>query len=164
MIKGTFSIKTAILWDNNVPNANTICIYKILNTQTGEFYIGQSSNVRHRMSEHFSRKGSSGSLLKANIKKYGYENFRCIILERCSKEMLTERETFLIKMLLPHLNISLTKKINLSICTNNQQKNHFARNGKASYKYCVKCRKPCANRDLFKGRSIKQFTLLDVIR
>ena len=71
-------------------------IYKTTNLINGKIYVGQDSfnNV-----EYF----GSGKIIKQAIEKYGKENFKKEILEKCSsREELDERETFWIQELKSH--------------------------------------------------------------
>ena len=68
-------------------------IYKTTNLINGKFYIGKDANNR----DYYL---GSGSILNKAIKKYGKENFKKEILEKCnSLEELCEREIFWIKEL-----------------------------------------------------------------
>lgn len=67
-------------------------IYRITNLLNDKVYIGQTQRtLKERMNEHF-----SGSLyIDRMIQKYGRENFKYEIIEKCSKlEELNEREMF----------------------------------------------------------------------
>lgn len=84
-------------------------IYKITNKITGDFYIGQSTNIKTRFSQHRSLNKTPKSELNKAIVKYGKENFTYEIVEMCSKEKLLEREAYYIKELQPTYNyIGLT--------------------------------------------------------
>ena len=62
-------------------------IYKITNTLNGRFYIGM-----HTGSEADGYLGS-GKRIRAEVKKYGKENFKKEILEVCSnRKSLEQRE------------------------------------------------------------------------
>ena len=67
-------------------------IYEIKNKINGKIYIGQHS------SDELESYWGSGKLIKRAIDKYGIENFKRTILERCStKDELNEREKYWIK-------------------------------------------------------------------
>ena len=68
-------------------------IYKTTNLVNGKIYIGQ----HHSDVFDVGYKGS-GKILRNAIKKYGYENFSCELIEKCdTKDMLIEREIYWIK-------------------------------------------------------------------
>lgn len=69
----------------------SIGIYKIENLINGKIYIGQSIHIEKRWSEHC--KASSCSLISKAIKKYGKDNFSFQILEECSVDSLTKKES-----------------------------------------------------------------------
>lgn len=68
-------------------------IYKALNLETRKIYIGQ-----HRRREFDPNYLGSGTALKAAIKKYGRDCFKCKVIERCDTlKELNEREIFWIE-------------------------------------------------------------------
>ena len=75
-------------------------IYKITSLDTGEIYIGRSSDIRNRWQQHcktvFNCGTIASSLLHTKMKKYGLENFTFEVLEKVPKEQLSERESFYI--------------------------------------------------------------------
>lgn len=77
-----------------------IGIYKITNVINGKVYIGQSSNVERRFSQHkspYEQERFSEKPLYRAFKKYGIENFTFEILEECEISQLNEKEKFWIK-------------------------------------------------------------------
>lgn len=64
----------------SLPYAEQICgIYKIVNLAKGDCYVGQSQNVKKRISEHFRllRNGKHGNARLQNaFNKYGEDNFQ----------------------------------------------------------------------------------------
>lgn len=81
-------------------------IYKITNLLNGNFYIGQSCNLRERAFEHLnSSKKTSKSILYSSIKKHKIENFKYEVLELCEYDKLPERELHYIMTLNPQYNI-----------------------------------------------------------
>lgn len=77
-------------------------IYKIVCLKTGKFYIGKSVNIEVRFRKHkYDLKiGKHGnSYLQRSFDKYGIENFKMEIIERCNKEFLFDREHFWITKL-----------------------------------------------------------------
>ena len=80
-----------------------ICgIYKIENLINNKCYIGQSVNIKRRWKDHkeasknIKNKNYDYPLYKA-IRKYGLENFSFEILEKCSENLLNEKEKYWIK-------------------------------------------------------------------
>lgn len=74
-----------------------IGIYKITNVINGKVYIGQSSNVERRFSQHkspYEQERFSEKPLYRAFKKYGIENFTFEILEECEISQLNEKEKF----------------------------------------------------------------------
>lgn len=72
-------------------------IYKIICLKTGKIYIGKSVNIEVRFRKHrYDLKiGKHGNpYIQRSFNKYGIENFKMEIIERCSKEFLFDREYF----------------------------------------------------------------------
>ena len=76
--------------------ANKICgIYGIQNTLTGEWYVGQSQNIRKRYNTHMRHLAAGcheNEHLQRSFNKYGEEHFSFQLLERCSVTELDECE------------------------------------------------------------------------
>ena len=72
--------------------------YKITRLKTGEIYIGKSTDVKKRWSEHAKSAYGVGSIahsiLHTTIKRDGIENFTFELLEEVPKDKLTEREKY----------------------------------------------------------------------
>jgi group I intron endonuclease len=69
-------------------------IYGIKNSVNGKIYVGSSTNLERRKTEHFDgfKKGKAvNKHLKYAVQKYGIDNFEFTILEECT-ELLLERE------------------------------------------------------------------------
>ena len=73
-------------------------IYKITRLKTGEIYIGKSTDVKKRWTEHCKTAYGVGtiahSVLHTTIRKDGIENFTFELLEEVPKDKLTEREKY----------------------------------------------------------------------
>lgn len=83
-------------------------IYKIENQITNDIYIGSSINLNNRKSRHFKdleKQIHHSIILQRAVNKYGIENFNFIILEKCSKEVLLQREQYYLDLLQPLYNI-----------------------------------------------------------
>lgn len=73
-----------------------IGIYKITNPKE-KIYIGQSTNIEERWEKGHKYYSGSGQKLKNSLKKYGWENHKKEIIEECSIEELSVRETYWIE-------------------------------------------------------------------
>ena len=83
-------------------------IYKIENQITKDIYIGSSVHLINRKSRHFKdleKQIHHSIILQRAVNKYGIENFKFIILEKCNKEFLLIREQFYLDTLQPLYNI-----------------------------------------------------------
>ena len=73
-------------------------IYKITRLRTGEIYIGKSTDVKKRWTEHcktaFGVGSIAHSILHTTMKKDGIDNFTFELLEEVPKDKLTEREKY----------------------------------------------------------------------
>ena len=82
-------------------------VYQIINTETGDRYVGSSKNVMKRWTEHKCHstwKARPSSPLYQDMQKYGVENFRFQILTPVMKEYLKQVEQEFIDMLHPIYN------------------------------------------------------------
>lgn len=88
---------------NNIVGLNDKCgIYKITNVQTNECYIGQSRNIKDRLTEHvkcgLGIDTPAGNKLYKAMNEYGVWNFSFEVLEECSTECLNEKEKIYIDL------------------------------------------------------------------
>lgn len=76
-------------------------IYKITCVPTQEVYIGKSTDIKSRWQQHVKTAFNCGtiasSLLHTKMKKHGIENFTFEVIEKVSKDNLSEREKFYIE-------------------------------------------------------------------
>lgn len=79
-----------------------IGIYKITNP-IGEFYIGQSRDIKERLKGHKYKKCTSKNL-KRSFELFTFKNHTVEIVEICEIDQLLIRERFYIKTLKPTLN------------------------------------------------------------
>lgn len=82
-------------------------VYKIINTVTGDFYVGSSSNVMKRWADHkcpSTWKNKPNKPLYQDMQKYGLDKFRFQILCPVEPEHLKQVEQELIDMLHPTYN------------------------------------------------------------
>lgn len=86
-------------------------IYKITCLKTNEVYIGKSTDIKSRWQQHCKSAFNCGtiatSLLHTKMKQYGIENFTFELLEKTSKDQLSEREKF-------YINFYKTKEVGLN--------------------------------------------------
>lgn len=87
---------------------NKCGIYKIINTVTGDFYIGSAGNLRKRFNQHRSEL-VNGRHINAHLQnawnRYGEPVFEFLILEYCEIEQAIKREQFYIDTEKPSYNI-----------------------------------------------------------
>jgi len=83
-----------------------------VNTESGETYIGSSSNLRRRFNQYFSlaylTKNARSSVIFKALLKRGHSKFSLEILEYCKKEDILNREQYYIDTLKPSYNILKT--------------------------------------------------------
>jgi len=83
-------------------------IYKISNTLNSQFYIGSSVNIEQRYKYHLTRlkhnKHPNIHLQRA-VNKYGIENFKFEIIQKCPKEYTVKLEQWFLDNLNPTYNI-----------------------------------------------------------
>ena len=75
-------------------NNNNIGIYKIECIENGKIYIGASTRLHVRWTQHkyLFRKGTHQANMQADWELYGVDKMHFSVLERCSIEKLNERE------------------------------------------------------------------------
>jgi group I intron endonuclease len=76
-------------------------IYKIENLVNGKIYIGSSVDIKNRWRQHlgyFSRGKHGNVYLQRAWDKYGSENFKFDIIEKCDTGILAEREQYYIDL------------------------------------------------------------------
>ena len=85
-----------------------ICaVYKIINTITGDFYIGSSKNVKSRWAVHkcySTWKNYPSNQMYLDMKKYGTDKFEFQVIEEVEPEYLKEAEQQFIETLKPTYN------------------------------------------------------------
>ena len=82
-------------------------VYKIVNTITGDFYVGSSINVMQRWTCHkcpYNWKHQPNKQLYKDFQKYGVDKFRFQILAPVEPEYLKQVEQEFIEMLHPAYN------------------------------------------------------------
>lgn len=78
-------------------------IYKITEIETGKVYIGQSTDIRTRWSNHLKTivgtdGGAAHTRFHDYVAKAGISNFTFELVEECPKDQLNEREKFYIEL------------------------------------------------------------------
>lgn len=88
----------AALVKNVLDNREISGIYKFTHIKTGKIYIGKTSRMKYRVSEHmksaFDLSSIATSSFHTALKKYGVDAFTFEVLEECPKEQLSEREKY----------------------------------------------------------------------
>lgn len=82
-------------------------VYKIVNTITGDFYIGSSKDVKRRWKEHIrpsSWRKQPNNPLYLNMQKYGIDKFDFEILAEVEPDSLKKTEQQFIELLKPTYN------------------------------------------------------------
>ena len=82
-------------------------VYKIINTITGDFYVGSSNNVKNRWKEHkypSTWNQHPNNLMYLDMQKYGVDKFEFQILAEVETEELKEVEQQFIEKLQPTYN------------------------------------------------------------
>lgn len=84
---------------NRVIGKDKVCgVYKITNVESNKAYIGKSTNIKKRWTEHVKSSLDIGTIAKQNIhtaiKKEGIEKFTFQIVEICPKEEYSDREKY----------------------------------------------------------------------
>lgn len=89
-------------------SSKSYVVYKIMNTITGDYYIGCTSDLHKRRIKHlsrFKRRSHSDFPLYRDMEKYGVEAYQWIELEHYSqKSKAFDRELQLIQLERPRLN------------------------------------------------------------
>lgn len=81
-----------------------IGIYKITNLKNGKFYIGQTQDIVRRFAEHKAKSLKGKEVLYQEMRKYGIENFKFEVIEKCNPEELNTKELHYIRTLKPSYN------------------------------------------------------------
>ena len=79
-------------------NKTRYVIYLLRNNINNKIYIGQSINIKSRLSSYGKPKKNPIQVIEKSIKKYGWNNFQCeIIYYAISIDELNEKECYYIK-------------------------------------------------------------------
>lgn len=91
-------------------------VYKIVNTITGDFYVGSSKNIKRRWRDHkepSTWKKKPNKLLYQDFQNYGLDKFRFQILCPVEPEYLKHVEQEFIEMLHPAYNSNNAKGLDV---------------------------------------------------
>lgn len=108
-------------------------VYKIVNTITGDFYVGSSNDVKRRWTQHKLLsvwKQQPNNLLYKDFQKFGLENFRFQILAPVMPECLKQVEQEFIEMLRPSYNKINSNGRNVEARKNVKKKYDQSKKGK----------------------------------
>lgn len=122
-------------------NRKISAVYKIVNTVTGDFYIGSSKNVYQRWASHkkpSTWKRHPNNPLYLDIQKYGLNNFRFQILAPVIPDYLKQVEQELFETLQPFYNDRRAKGLDVERLKKCQRKYRQSDKGKESRKKCKK--------------------------
>ena len=103
-----------------------ICgVYRIINTITGDFYIGSSKNVKHRLANHkvpSTWNEHPNNPMYQDMKKYGLDKFEFEILEEVEIKQLKEMEQHYIELLKPTYNNYRANGLDIERCKESLRK------------------------------------------
>ena len=83
-------------------------VYEIINTVTGDFYIGSTIDLKRRRREHFNEsywKHNPNKQLYKDMKQYGKDNFLFKTIQLCESDELKKYEQIAIEKYNPQYNI-----------------------------------------------------------
>lgn len=83
-------------------------VYKMINTISGNFYIGSSKNVSIRIKTHkyLLRHGYKSNIrIKSDLERYGLESFIFEAIEYCDENIMKDREQYYFDQLKPNYNV-----------------------------------------------------------
>ena len=116
-------------------------VYKILNTVTGDFYIGSSRNVKRRWAQHKYPsvwKHHPNNPMYKDMQKYGVDRFMFQILVPVMPEYLTQVEQEFIEMLNPTYNNNNAKGWNTEKYKESNRKYKQSEKGKETIRKAIR--------------------------
>lgn len=98
-----------------------IGIYRIYNTINDRSYIGQSTDIKRRLQEHYRMlnlltQSHHSDKLQEDWDKYGADVFRAEVVEECPENLLDEREKYWIDFY-----EAGSEGYNIKVCKYNQE-------------------------------------------
>ena len=127
-------------------------VYKIINTVTGDFYVGSSKNVKRRLAAHkcpSKWNEHPNSPMYQDMQKYGVDKFRFQILAPVMPEYLKQVEQELIEMLKPTYNNYRANGIDVERCKATNKKYQQSEKGKVNKKKYRQSEKGKASRNKY---------------
>ena len=100
-------------------------VYKIINTITGDFYIGSSKDVKQRWRSHKCQstwKKYPNRQLYQDMQKYGLDKFEFQILEEVESDKLKEKEQEFIEKMHPTYNDRNANGLDIERCKETNKK------------------------------------------
>ena len=139
-----------------------IGVYKIVNTATGDFYIGSSKNIKSRWAVHkcpSTWKKCPNKQLYQDMRKYGVDKFEFQILEEAETEQLKEKEQQFIEKLKPTYNDRNANGLNI------ERKKEYQKEYKQNNEKCKEYQKKYDNQPcLYNGEVLTFATLASRFR
>jgi len=88
-------------------NRNKSGIYRWINNNNGNTYVGSAVNLSKRINSYYQEKelNRNSRPIKDALLKYGHKNFSLEIIEYCEKKDLINREQYYLDKLTPEYNI-----------------------------------------------------------
>lgn len=121
-------------------------IYIIKSIESGNFYIGSSNNIYHRLSSHkrcLRKQIHNNFILQRAYNKYGLDNMIFEILEECPREKLFEKEQYYISNLKPKYNIDKNAtRAGAVMSKESRERMSRSRKGKPSFRKGIPNLKP----------------------
>ncbi len=141
-----------------------IAVYKILNTVTGDFYIGSSKDIMKRWANHkcpSTWKNFPNNKMYQDMQEYGIDKFRFQILAPVMPEYLTQVEQELIEMLKPIYNDRNSKGQNVERikATNRKAVKKYRQSEKGKQAHKKGCKKHFNKLCEYNGETLKLGTL-----
>ena len=108
-------------------------VYKIINTVTGDFYIGSSKNIKHRWADHkcpSKWNEHPNNPMYLDMRKYGTDKFAFEILEVVEESFLKEKEQQFIETLKPSYNQMNAKGLDIERFKESHKSDKFKKSHK----------------------------------
>ena len=116
-------------------------VYKIINTVTGDFYIGSSKDVKRRWAAHKCQStwnDNPNSPMYQDMRKYGADKFDFQVIAEVEADKLKEAEQYFIEILKPTYNNYNAKGWDFERRKETQKEYEKTDKGKESHRKAVK--------------------------